>query len=115
MLENFETILSLLTGLIGLISGGIGVFFAIKNFIAKIKVQSTAENWNLLMSIADTAMKEAEKSAKNGADKKTFAMNLIKASCSTANLDIEPFLNQLDTYIDESIDFVNSMKAEATK
>jgi hypothetical protein len=110
MLENFEAILSLLTGLIGLISGGIGVYFAFKNLIVKIKAQSKTENWNLLMSIADSAMREAEKSTKKGADKKTMAMDIIKASCTTAGLDINQFIDQVDTYIDETIAFVNSMK-----
>ena len=110
MLENFEAILSLLTGLIGLVSGGIGVYFAFKNLIAKIKTQSKTDNWNLLMSIADSAMREAEKSTQKGADKKTMAMDIIKASCTTAGLDINQFIDQVDTYIDETIAFVNSMK-----
>ena len=60
------------------------------------------EIWNLLVEIADSAMKEAEASEKSGADKKEMAINIINASAKAAGIDITPFTSQLSDYIDLS-------------
>jgi hypothetical protein len=62
------------------------------------------------METADAAMKEAEKSDKSGVDKKQMVIDTVKASCKAAGLDISTFIDQLDSYIDQTIDFVNNMK-----
>ncbi len=61
------------------------------------------------MSMADSAMKEAEKSMKNGADKKSMVIESVKNACKSAGLNIDLFVDQLSDYIDETIKFVNSM------
>jgi hypothetical protein len=62
------------------------------------------------MSIADKAMKEAEESLKDGESKKQMVIDSVKAGCKAAGIDLNEFIDQLSDYIDETIEFVNSMK-----
>ena len=109
-LSTAQGVLALITGLIGLISAAVGAYFAVKNFIKATKSKKANEIWSMMMSMADAAMKEAEKSQKNGADKKKMVIDSVKAGCKSAGLDISKFLDQLDAYIDQTISFVNQMK-----
>lgn len=109
-LGTAEQIIALVVGLVGLIGTGVSTFFMIKAVIAKNKGKSAAEIWALLMSMADSAMKAAEASGKAGADKKVMAMEAIKSSALSAGIDISPFVDQLDAYIEQTIAFVNGMK-----
>ena len=114
MLNTVQEIIALVTGLCGLVSAGIGAYFAIKNWIAVTKNKNAQEIWAMIMEIADTAMKEAEKSCKTGADKKTMVINAVKASCKAAGLDVDLFIDQLSDYIDQTISFVNDMSKKTT-
>ena len=109
MLNTVQEIIALVTGLCGLVSAGIGAYFAIKNWIAVTKNKNAQEIWSMIMEIADAAMKEAEKSCKTGADKKTMVIDTVKASCKAAGLDLDSFIDQLSDYIDQTISFVNDM------
>lgn len=109
-IASAEGIISLITGLIGLIGTGVGAFFAIKNFIKAMKEKSAQEIWTLIMEIADAAMKEAERSGKSGADKKEMVIEAVKAGCKAAGIKIDGFIDQLMDYIDQTISFVNGMK-----
>lgn len=108
-LSTAQGVLSLITGLIGLIGSGVGAFFAIKNFIKAAKTKSMNEIWSMIMSMADAAMKEAEASQKSGEDKKQMVLDAVKSGCKAANIDIDAFIDQLSQYIDQTIDFVNKM------
>ena len=108
-LTTAQGVLSLITGLIGLIGSGIGAFFAIKNFIKAAKTKSMNEIWSMIMAMADAAMKEAEASQKSGEDKKQMVLDAVKSGCKAANIDIDAFIDQLSQYIDQTIDFVNKM------
>ena len=112
-IENAEMIIALITGLVGLVGTAISTFYAVKNWIKNIKTRNAQEIWSLVMDVADTAMEEIERMSEqtdlSSADKKTMAMDLVKASAATANLDITPFMQQLDSYIDQTIKFVNKM------
>ena len=114
MLNTVQEIIALVTGLCGLVSAGIGAYFAIKNWIAVTKNKNAQEIWAMIMEIADTAMKEAEKSCKTGADKKTMVIESVKASCKAAGLDLDSFIDQLSDYIDQTINFVNAMSKKTT-
>ena len=114
MLNTVQEIIALVTGLCGLVSAGIGAYFAIKNWIAVTKNKNAQEIWAMIMEIADTAMKEAEKSCKTGADKKTMVIESVKASCKAAGLDLDLFIDQLSDYIDQTINFVNAMSKKTT-
>jgi hypothetical protein len=109
-LDTANSILVLLTGLVGLIGTGVSTYFAVKMWIEKLKTKKSQEIWVMLMEMADAAMKEAEQSGKAGADKKAMVIEIIKASALAAELDITDFLEQLDVYIDQTIDFVNKMQ-----
>lgn len=108
-LSTAQGVLSLITGLIGLIGSGVGAFFAIKNFIKAAKTKSMSEIWSMIMAMADAAMKEAEASQKSGEDKKQMVLDAVKSGCKAANIEIDAFIDQLSQYIDQTIDFVNKM------
>lgn len=102
-------VITLITGLIGLIGTGIGAYFAIKNWITVLKTKNGQEIWNLIVEMADSAMKEAEKSYLSGAGKKEMVLNMVKTSCKSAGVNLDFFINQLSDYIDQTISFVNDM------
>ena len=109
-ITNANGIITLITGLIGLIGTGIGAYFAIKNWITVLKTKNSQEIWAMIMEMADAAMSEAEKSGKSGADKKQMVIDAVKASCRAAGVNLDVFIDQLSTYIDDTIKFVNKMK-----
>lgn len=102
-------LIALITGLFGLIGTGIASYFAIKNFIKATKEKSASEIWAMIMAMADAAMKEAEVSGKTGVDKKDMVVNMVKASCKSAGINLDTFIDQLSDYIDQTISFVNGM------
>ena len=117
MTEWFVTangIITLLTGLVGLIGTGIGAYFAIKNWFSVIKTKNSQEVWALIMEIADASMREAEKAAKEGIitkeSKKQVVIDSVKAGCKAAGVNLDLFIDQLSDYIDTTIKFVNDMK-----
>lgn len=114
-LDTAQQIVVLITGLVGLIGTGVGAFFAIKNWIKATKEKSAKEIWSMIMSMADAAIKEAEKSGAAGADKKTMVVNSVKASCKAAGVDLDAFIDQLSDYIDQTIAFVNDMTKKKGK
>ena len=109
-ITTINGIITLITGLVGLIGTGIGAYFAIKNWITVLKTKNSQEVWSLIMEMADAAMKEAEASMNDGETKKQMVTDTVKASCKAAGIDAELFVNQLSDYIDSTIKFVNSMK-----
>lgn len=106
-------LIALITGLVGLIGTGIGAFFAIKNFIKATKEKSAREIWEMVVMMADSAMKAAEQSTKKGADKKAMAIEMVKASAKSAGIEIDAFLDQLSAYIDQAIDFANNINKKS--
>jgi hypothetical protein len=103
-------IITLITGLVGLIGTGIGAYFAIRNWITVMKTKNSQEIWSLIMEMADAAMTEAEASMKDGETKKKMVIDSVKASCKAAGIEADLFIDQLSDYIDNTIKFVNSMK-----
>ena len=103
-------IVTLITGLLGLIGTGIGVYYAIKNWVAVLKTKNAQEIWTMIMEMADAAMKEAEASGKSGADKKQMVVDAVKAGCKAAGINMDMFIDQLSDYIDQTIAFVNGMR-----
>lgn len=107
-------IITLITGLIGLIGTGIGAYFAIKNWFSVMKTKNSQEIWTLIMEIADASMREAERAAKEGRidkeSKKQVVIDSVKAGCKAAGINLDMFIEQLSDYIDSTIKFVNDMK-----
>lgn len=103
-------IISLITGLLGLISAGVATYFAIVNFIKSLKGKQTNEIWSMVMTMADAAMREAEASQLSNEGKKQLVIDTVKAGLTAAGLDISDFIDQLSSYIDDTITFVNGMR-----
>lgn len=103
-------IITLITGLMGLIGTGIGAYFAVKNWITVLKTKNSNEIWSMIMEMADAAMKEAEASMKDGETKKQMVIDSVKAGCKAAGVEADLFIEQLSDYIDNTIKFVNDMK-----
>jgi len=102
-ISTINGLITLITALIGLIGTGVGAFFAAKE-------KSFNELKTMVFSMADAAMKEYEHSTLKGADKKKAVIESVKASCKAAGVDLDLFLDQLDSYIDSCIDWYNGMK-----
>lgn len=109
-ITNANGILTLITGLVGLIGTGVGAYYAIKNWIKVLKTKNSQEIWAMIMEMADAAMKEAEASMKSGEDKKKMVIDSVKAGCKAAGVNMDEFIDQLGDYIDQTIKFVNGMK-----
>lgn len=104
-------LIALLSGLLGLIGTGVGLFFAIKNGIKAFKEKSNKEKWEFLMQIADAAMKSVEHSSITGPEnKKKAVMEAIKDGCKAAGINADMFMDQLDAYIDSCIHWYNDMQ-----
>ena len=112
-LSTANSVIVLITGLFGLLSAGVGAFFAVKSFIKAAKDKSAKEIWALIVNMADAAMKQAEASQASGADKKKMVIEAVKAGCKAEGLDIDVFLDQLSAYIDQCIKFFNDMNKSA--
>lgn len=109
-LEVSNAVVALVSGLLGLLGTGVGVFFAIKNWLKLTKEKSNNELWQMIMDVADEAMKEAEAQKLSGAEKKEIVIETVKATLLEAGLDISDFIDQLSDYIDQTIKFVKDMK-----
>lgn len=107
-----QGIIALLIGLCGLVGAGVSVWFAVKAKVSEVKGKSLAEQWAFVMEVADSAMKEAEATAKKGKGKKEMVIQAVKSACKTAGIDVEPFVDKLCAYIDQCIAFVNSMNGK---
>lgn len=108
-IQTVNGLIALITGLLGLVGTGIGAFFAIKNWISATKTKTSQEIWSMILSMADAAIKEAERSTAKGEDKKKMVIEMVKEGCKAAGVDLSVFLDQLNDYIDQTIKFVNDM------
>lgn len=103
-------LIALITALFGLIGTGVSAFFAIKTLIKSRKEKTAQENWNFIMTIARAAMSKAEESGKQGKAKKEMVIEAVKEGCRAAGFDADPFIDQLMAFIDQSIEFANTIK-----
>ena len=102
-IETTQGIITLITGacaLIGTITG-----LAIKLYSAFKKIKED-KNWKKIIELADAAITEAEKSGKEGKDKKAQVIAVVEAACK--ELEIQCDLTALSEYIDKCIAFVNN-------
>lgn len=110
MLDTIQQIITLAVAFVSLIGAAVGVFATIKTLIAKRKGETKQSNLEFLKSAALAAMSKAEESGKSGKEKKEIVLDAIKAAAKEAGIDIEPFLDQLFAFIDNSIAFANTIK-----
>ena len=109
-LQTANGLVALITALFGLIGTGIGAFIAIKTLIKSRKEKTLQENWNFIMTIAKSAMSKAEESGKKGKAKKEMVVDAVKEGCKAAGINLDPFIDQLLAFIDQSIAFANTIK-----
>jgi hypothetical protein len=109
-LTTAEQVLSLLVGLLGVLSTTVSTFFAIKATIEKNKTKTIYEKWKTIMAMTDAAMKVAEASDKPGPEKKKMVMDMVLHEANAAGIDLSLFSEQLEEYIDQTVAFVKGMK-----
>ena len=74
------------------------------------------KNWSKMKDIALAAMKEAEASGKKGSEKQQMVIDAVVAGCKEAEIEIdEEDLKNLAKYIDETIEWFNSMNKSSKK
>lgn len=74
------------------------------------------KNWSKIKEIALVAMKEAEASGKKGSEKQQMVIDAVVAGCKEAEIEIsEEDLKNLAKYIDETIEWFNSMNKSSKK
>ena len=109
-LETANGVITLVIGLVSLLSAGVSVFFLVKTLLKTMKNNTADQNWKLIMKIADAAMIQVEKSSAKGAQKKEMVIDAVKAGCKEAGIECDDFIDQLVAYIDQCIDFANGFK-----
>ena len=109
-IESVNGLITLIIGGVTLVGMGIGLFFAIKNWIKLFKEKDNKEKWTMVQEIADAAMKEAEHSDLDGPHKKEAVISIVVSGCKAAGIDASLFANQLSLYIDSCITWYNGMK-----
>lgn len=109
-LTTAEQVLSLLVGLLGVLSTTVSTFFAVKANIEKNKTKTIYEKWKTIMAMADGAMRVAEVSGKPGPEKKKMVMDMLLHESNSAGIDLSLFSQQITEYIDQTIAFVKGMK-----
>ena len=110
MLDTIQQVLAIIMALVGLISTGIGAFITIRTLIRSRKDKSLQENWELSRTMAMAAMSKAEETGKTGADKKAMVLESVKAGCRAAGIDLDAFIDQLSSFIDQAIGFANTIR-----
>lgn len=107
-------------GLLVFVVGFIAAIAALIPTVIKL-VKKGAElmkdkNWSKIKDIALVAMKEAEASGKKGSEKQQMVIDAVVAGCKEAEIEIsEEDLKNLAKYIDETIEWFNSMNKSSKK
>lgn len=107
-------------GLLVFVVGFIAAIAALIPTVIKL-VKKGAElmknkNWSKIKDIALAAMKEAEASGKKGSEKQQMVIDAVVACCKEAEIEIsEEDLKNLAKYIDETIEWFNSMNKSSKK
>ena len=101
-MEVAQGIMELIYVGVGILTTGIPLAIAI---IALFKGKNKNQIWNMIMTIADAAIIEAEQSGKSGASKKQMVMDAVAAGLRTQGIEIAPFEQQLESYIESCVEF----------
>ena len=94
-MERYEITISIITGL----AATIPLVIKLVEYVVKA-VQE--KNWNNLLTLVMSLMAEAETMFDNGNDKKAWVLNMVEASASTINYDVD--LDQVGQLIDSLCD-----------
>lgn len=111
--EGWVNLIVFITGFVGAVAVLIPV--AIK-LVKKGAELVKNKNWSKIKDIALAAMKEAEASGKKGSEKQQIVIDAVVAGCKEAGIEInEEDLKNLAKYIDETIEWFNSMNKSSKK
>lgn len=105
--NNANAIVALISAVVGLISAGIPLGIIVYNLF---KGKSKKEIWEILKDMATAAIVSAEASGKAGADKKTMAMDAVRTGAAAKGINVDPFLSQLDAFIEQTVATNNAFK-----
>lgn len=94
-MDVLEIILSIVTGIAACIP-------LVIQLIKYIREAAKSQNWTALMQLVLKLMSEAEANYKEGAKKKEYVLDSIKAIESTLNYDVD--IDKVSTMIDSIID-----------
>jgi len=107
-ISNICTLIGLIVGLVGAIAALIPTLIKLGKALKEI---INDKNWTKIKEIADAAMKVAEETGASGADKLTMVIASVKAGCEKCDIILdENLVNNLITYINNTIAWFNSMK-----
>lgn len=108
-INEIITLVTLICGLIGAIGALIPTVIKL---IGALKEIVKNKEWQKIIKMAYKAVESAEATGKTGAEKKEIAISAVKAACAEAGVEItEESLTKLGDYIDELIEYFNSMSA----
>ena len=91
-MEWYEIVLNVLSGLVIAIP-------LIVELVKYVKMAIKEKNWGKLLSLVIQLMTEAEGKFEDGADRRTWVIDMVKASADAINYDIDD--EKLGTLIDD--------------
>jgi hypothetical protein len=103
-LTTAEQVLSLLVGLLGVLSTTVSTFFAVKATIEKNKTKTIYEKWKIVMAMADEAMKVAESLYKGHMD----SMKKLEEKKGTVANKLTTSISKLEKKRKEHMDMAKS-------
>lgn len=94
----------LLNIIIPIITGVVTAIPLIIKLVQTIKEAAKSKNWTILMQLVNKLVKEAEILYTNGADRKTWVIQSIKAMEKSLNFDVDEELigEMIDSIVDVS-------------
>lgn len=105
-MEWYEIVISILSGLVATIP-------LVIKLVEYVKKAIQERNWNKLLSLVMKLMAEAEEKFDNGADRRTWVIDMVVASADIVDYNIDPV--QIGELIDSLCDMskkVNPPKKE---
>ena len=102
-----NAIVALISAVVGLMSTGIPLGIVVYNLF---KGKNRKEVFDILKDMASAAIVSAEASGKAGADKKTMVIEAVRAGASAKGINVDPFLTQLDAFIEQTVATNNAFK-----
>lgn len=105
--EGWITLITLIVGLIGAIAALIPTII---KMVKALRELIKNKQWQKIIELAISAMKEAEGLFQEGTDKLEYAMKTVKAACKELNIALDDTLMvNLEKYIRDLISWHNDM------
>ena len=105
-MELLQTLLTILTGI------ATAIPLALK-LVEYVRKATREKNWNTLLDLVMSLMKQAEEIFDSGADRKTWVLAMVKSSAATLNYDVD--LNAVGTMIDSLCSMTKKVNYSSNK